>query len=81
MTKFVELNDKDLIEVEGDGLLGALAGGVIGLMVGIPVGMTAYTVGRFTGTASTNDFDSVMRDSMMASAGIGMTLGTFAPTP
>lgn len=75
------LNDEELRHINGGGVLGSLVGGTVGLLVGIPVGMTAYTIGRFTGTVSTSEYKSVMRDSMMASAGIGMSIGALSPTP
>ncbi|MBN2981905.1 MULTISPECIES: class IIb bacteriocin, lactobin A/cerein 7B family [Cohnella] len=81
MTQFIELNEQELKEVDGGGLLGAIAGGVIGGLIGVGVGMVAYTTGRLTGNTSTSSFNSVMRDSMMASAGIGMSFGALAPTP
>jgi len=81
MPQFYELNEKELNEVEGGGFLGAIAGGVIGFMVGIPVGMTIYAVGRLTGSVETSDFHSIIKDSMLASAGIGMMIGASSPTP
>lgn len=81
MPSFYALDEKKLNEVKGGGVLGAIAGGVIGFMVGIPVGMTIYTVGRSTGSVKTRDFHSIMKDSMLAGAGIGMMIGASSPTP
>lgn len=81
MGNFKELEKKELTEVEGGGLLGAVVGGVVGFVVGVPVGLTSYTVGRLTGSVSNSQFSSVMKDSMLASAGVGILVGSFSPTP
>lgn len=81
MKQFIELDNQELQDVRAGGLLGGLLGGAVGFMAGVPVGLVSYGIGRATGQATTQDFDRVMRNSMLATAGAGMILGVWAPTP
>ena len=78
MNQYMELNEQQLSEVEGGGLLGAIAGGVLGGSIGFLTGAAIvigngiiYGPNSYSGAEARN----IIKATTMGGAGIGVSAG------
>ncbi len=81
MNNYVELNDQDLLEIDGGGLAGALVGGALGGAIGFVGGSGAVMYGLASGRMSGSAARRTLRDTTMGFAGFGAMAGAISPTP
>lgn len=80
--RFTQLNDEELIEVDGGGLVSGIIGGIVGGGIGAMVGVGTTAVGLATGKITTvKGATKTLGMPTLGGLGWGIAIGAPLPTP